>query len=268
MLRTAKQAMDEDLISQQDFDVVKIAFLKAQQIKAGLDAGFIRQSDYDKARDAYLHALDFSIMSTFPNTVQGQPYPLQPQNSQQQCHTKQQATMGRTASGHQLPQGTLAEVASDTAAAADRILGTNPRANGNVAYSPAAPAPAVEAPPARMAPSAFEAPVRAPSPKAVPAAAAPAAFNAMQSFGRSPANSGTVTPVTGTPRAAASGRDSGTGGLIDIPPDLPQYAKGVTNGKVSTGLGGLQHRCRPAELTMCKQLLLFKHGTRSRPGIA
>jgi hypothetical protein len=228
VLRTAKQAMDEDLISQQDFDVVKIAFLKAQQIKAGLDAGFIRQSDYDKARDAYLHALDFSIMTTFPNTVQGQPYPLQPQNSQQHSHPKQQATMGRTNSGHQLPQGTLAEVASDTAAAADRILGSNPRANGNVPYTSAAPSatPIVEVAPPRAVQSAFEPPVRAPSP-AAPAAAATGAVNAMQSFGRSP-----VSSATSTPRAAPSGRDSGTGVLLDIPADLPQYAKGATHGKV------------------------------------
>jgi len=65
----------------------------------------------------------------------------------------------------------------------------------------------------------------------------------MQSFGRSPANSGTGTPVTGTPRAAASGRDSGTGGLIDIPADLPQYAKGVTNGKVSMAGIGIREEC-------------------------
>lgn len=71
-LRVAKQALDEGLIGPPDYDLVKIAFLKAQQIKAGLDAGFIRQGDYDKARDAYLHALDFSIMTAFPtpHTVQ------------------------------------------------------------------------------------------------------------------------------------------------------------------------------------------------------
>ncbi len=39
VLRTAKTAMDEGLIAQSDFDVIKLAFLKAQQIKAGMDAG-------------------------------------------------------------------------------------------------------------------------------------------------------------------------------------------------------------------------------------
>jgi len=66
LLRGARQAVGEGLISAQDYDVVKVAFLRAQQIKAGLDAGFIRSEDYDKARDAYLNALDFSIMSTLP----------------------------------------------------------------------------------------------------------------------------------------------------------------------------------------------------------
>ena len=39
VLRTAKQAMDDGLIAKEDFDVIKKAFLKAQQIKAGIDAG-------------------------------------------------------------------------------------------------------------------------------------------------------------------------------------------------------------------------------------
>jgi cofilin len=70
-LRSAKQALDEGLITPQDFDVVKVAFLKAQQIKAGLDAGFIRQGDYDKAVDAYIHALDFNVMATLPSLSSG-----------------------------------------------------------------------------------------------------------------------------------------------------------------------------------------------------
>lgn len=72
-LRTAKQALNEDLITQQDFEVVKVAFLRAQQIKAGLDAGFIRKDDYDKAVDAYLHAMDFQIMTAVPSITSPQP---------------------------------------------------------------------------------------------------------------------------------------------------------------------------------------------------
>jgi cofilin len=70
-LRTAKAALDEGLITPQDYDVVKVAFLKAQQLKAGLDAGLVRQSDHDKARDSYLSALDFQMMSTMPSATGG-----------------------------------------------------------------------------------------------------------------------------------------------------------------------------------------------------
>jgi len=38
-LRDAKKAMDEGLIDQKDFEEIKKAWLKAQQIKAGIDAG-------------------------------------------------------------------------------------------------------------------------------------------------------------------------------------------------------------------------------------
>jgi cofilin len=46
--------------TQEDFDQVKKAFLRAQQIKAGLDAGLIRDEDYIQARNSFLHALDFN----------------------------------------------------------------------------------------------------------------------------------------------------------------------------------------------------------------
>ena len=39
VLRTAKLALQEGLIESDDFDQIKRAFLKAQQIKAGMDAG-------------------------------------------------------------------------------------------------------------------------------------------------------------------------------------------------------------------------------------
>lgn len=69
-LRTAKLAKDEDLITQEDFDTIKIAFLKAQQIRAGLDAGFIRQEEYDRTKDAFLHSLDFRMVAA-PAPVNG-----------------------------------------------------------------------------------------------------------------------------------------------------------------------------------------------------
>ena len=43
-----------------DFDEVKTAFLRAQQIKAGLDAGFIRENDYQNVKKAFLDSLNMS----------------------------------------------------------------------------------------------------------------------------------------------------------------------------------------------------------------
>ncbi|MEW5304117.1 MAG: hypothetical protein WDW38_003475 [Sanguina aurantia] len=68
-LRTAKIALGEDLITQEDFLLIKKAFLRAQQIKAGLDAGFIKQDDYQQARDSFLHALDFNVSATMTSLL-------------------------------------------------------------------------------------------------------------------------------------------------------------------------------------------------------
>lgn len=57
VLDTAKAALDSGLITNSDYDSVKDAFLRAQQIKAGLDAGFIRESDYNEVKQAFLHSL-------------------------------------------------------------------------------------------------------------------------------------------------------------------------------------------------------------------
>lgn len=65
-LRTAKTALDEGLITQEDYDSIKTAFMKAQQIKAGLDAGFIREQDYQRTKDAFLHSLDFTFIQANP----------------------------------------------------------------------------------------------------------------------------------------------------------------------------------------------------------
>lgn len=60
VLKTAKSALQEGLITESDYNSVKIAFLKAQQIKAGTDAGFIREEEYADAKRAFLHALEFT----------------------------------------------------------------------------------------------------------------------------------------------------------------------------------------------------------------
>ncbi|GFR50329.1 hypothetical protein Agub_g12536, partial [Astrephomene gubernaculifera] len=64
VLRTAKQALDEGLLNSEDYDFIKKAFLRAQQIKAGLDAGFINPEDYVQARDSFLHSLDFALVGS------------------------------------------------------------------------------------------------------------------------------------------------------------------------------------------------------------
>lgn len=60
-LRIAKAALDEGLINTKDFDEIKTAFLRAQQIKAGLDAGFIRETDYQAVKRAFLNSLNLSV---------------------------------------------------------------------------------------------------------------------------------------------------------------------------------------------------------------
>lgn len=56
-LKTAREALEQKLIESSDYDQVKAAFLRAQQIRAGLDAGFIRQDDYDQIKQTFLHSL-------------------------------------------------------------------------------------------------------------------------------------------------------------------------------------------------------------------
>ena len=56
-LKTARSALEQNLIDSSDYDQVKAAFLRAQQIRAGLDAGFIRQDDYEQIKHTFLQSL-------------------------------------------------------------------------------------------------------------------------------------------------------------------------------------------------------------------
>ncbi|KAI7842449.1 hypothetical protein COHA_004088 [Chlorella ohadii] len=56
-LLSTKAALDLGLISQADFDAVKNAFLRAQQIKAALDVGLIKPEDYEETKREFLGAL-------------------------------------------------------------------------------------------------------------------------------------------------------------------------------------------------------------------
>lgn len=67
-LRTAKAAFDEGLLDEHDVRVVRTAFLRAQQIRAGLDAGFIRESDYEAVKQSFLNSLN---MSGDPTSLRG-----------------------------------------------------------------------------------------------------------------------------------------------------------------------------------------------------
>lgn len=69
-LRTTKAAFDEGLLDEQDLRLVRTAFLRAQQIRAGVDAGFIRTEDYEAVKNSFLHSLS---MSTDPTALRGQP---------------------------------------------------------------------------------------------------------------------------------------------------------------------------------------------------
>eukprot|EP00891_Asterochloris_glomerata_P008794 jgi/Astpho2/8794/fgenesh1_pm.00128_%23_17_t len=57
-LYTAKAAVEQGLISQDDYSAVKAAFLRAQQIKAGLDSGFLKPEDYQEVKRAFLQSLE------------------------------------------------------------------------------------------------------------------------------------------------------------------------------------------------------------------
>ena len=65
-LRGARTALEENLITEEDFDSIKVAYLKAQQYRAGLDAGFIEKADYAEVKARFLD--DVSRMSIAPVT--------------------------------------------------------------------------------------------------------------------------------------------------------------------------------------------------------
>jgi hypothetical protein len=68
-LRNAKAAFDEGLIDEQDVQIIRTAFLRAQQIKAGLDAGFIQEDEFNSVKQAFLNSLN---MSSDPSALLGE----------------------------------------------------------------------------------------------------------------------------------------------------------------------------------------------------
>lgn len=187
-LRTAKQALDEGLITTNDFDCVKVAFLKAQQIKTGVDAGFIRQDDYHKARDAFLHALDFQVMSTFPTT--SQTVAVQPAAEPPNAASQQQQQQYPTAVPPRLSVGanSLARNSSETGSRSESVS-----AKGQINNE-------------------F------------------GGFGGLPSFPQ-PGARGDSAPGSASNTPKASGEATGSG-MLEIPGDIPKYAKGVTANKV------------------------------------
>ena len=59
-LKSAKAALDSGLIAEVDYEEVKVAYLRAQQIRAGLDAGFIKENDYQNIKRAFLNSLNLA----------------------------------------------------------------------------------------------------------------------------------------------------------------------------------------------------------------
>jgi hypothetical protein len=191
-LRAAKQALDEQLITQQDFDCVKVAFLRAQQIKAGLDAGFIKQDAYERASDAYLHALDFQLMSSMPSLSA--------------------APTSNPAPGHNATPAMSAQPVSRSQ---------------SVAHTPAVvPAPAAVAPQAPAAP----APAAVPRPSAGPGVRA-GRNSSSGSLGAAAGLLGAAGNGDTQPNSPLSLQGSDEAGP-DIPADLPDYCKGAARGKV------------------------------------
>lgn len=68
-LKDAKSALQEGLIGEDDYEDMKVAYLRAQQIRAGLDAGFLREGDYQAIKRAFLNSLNLSDPSVGAGAV-------------------------------------------------------------------------------------------------------------------------------------------------------------------------------------------------------
>ena len=56
-LVTLKQALDAGLITADDYDNAKTAFLRAQQIRSGFESGLLSKADYDVVKASFLTSL-------------------------------------------------------------------------------------------------------------------------------------------------------------------------------------------------------------------
>lgn len=238
LLRGARQAVSEGLISAQDYDVVKVAFLRAQQIKAGLDAGFIRREDYDKARDTFLSSLDVNAIASGSS---GGVRPAAPfRTSRSRSWEAPPGGSNNTAGGWAAPPSPGVVGGNKVTAIISTFGG------GSTGASPrgSLPSPGSGTPGSGIPPTGLQGPrSRLPI----------SAFSAFQTSG---SQSGAATPVNDGVRSSSIGRGSSYGGAADnvqrpgrpsavqqtaaisapehpVPTDFPQYSKGATAGKVS-----------------------------------
>jgi hypothetical protein len=255
-LRAARVATEEGLISAQDYDVVKMAFLRAQQIKAGFDAGFIREEDYVRARDAYLNALDFSVMAARPSS--GGPAAARAPSPALRAGAFEAPSP--TPQPFVPPGPAVPSPRPSFAAAAAAFAGGGPppvaapRGGGGGLHSP---------PPGRggaASPSAAAPLLRVRTPTAsgvtngfagVPASAAGGGAGGASELA---AVAGKLRP-TGAPGGAGPGPRGGGGGggpaaanggsapAFVMPPGVPQYSRGNTAGKVSMAGIGITDDC-------------------------
>ncbi|GAB4821375.1 hypothetical protein N2152v2_008421 [Parachlorella kessleri] len=171
-LLSTKAALDLGLISQADFDSVKAAFIRSQQIKAALDTGLIKAEDYESVKREFLNSLQ-------PGGVSAAAAPAAP--AVPQSYHRTASTPSLTASGPQ--QQPYQQPQQQTAAPA---VQQQPQQQPQQARP--TPAPAVHRPPPPAA-----APGAEPPAQAVPAASGDAAPGLARSGGSS--GSGGTAPV-------------------------------------------------------------------------
>eukprot|EP01025_Chloroclados_australasicus_P045030 TRINITY_DN490_c0_g1_i1.p1 TRINITY_DN490_c0_g1~~TRINITY_DN490_c0_g1_i1.p1 ORF type:complete len:316 (+),score=46.12 TRINITY_DN490_c0_g1_i1:130-1077(+) len=72
-LRASKSALDEGLITAEDYEGVKASFLKAQQLRAGVEAGLIKEDDYSEAKKAFMGSFVTNLGNGSGSNTAGNP---------------------------------------------------------------------------------------------------------------------------------------------------------------------------------------------------
>jgi cofilin len=68
-LVNTKAALDLNLVTQADYEKVKSAFLKAQQLRTAMDSGLISQEDFDTNKSKYLASLTLQDPAPIPTAA-------------------------------------------------------------------------------------------------------------------------------------------------------------------------------------------------------